>query len=75
MIKPLGLGYQKLDICPNFYMLYYSENADFTKYKTCEHSQYKPKTSRGMTLIAHKKTKILSNHSNAAKLIHVFKDF
>jgi hypothetical protein len=23
MIKPLGLGYQKIDMCLNFYMLYY----------------------------------------------------
>jgi hypothetical protein len=27
MMKPLGLGYQKIDICPNFCMLYYLENA------------------------------------------------
>ena len=54
-MKSLGLGYQKLDMCPNLYMLYYFKNADFTKYKTCEHSQYKSKTSRGRTLIAHKK--------------------
>jgi hypothetical protein len=26
MIKPLGLGYQEIDICPNFCMLYYLEN-------------------------------------------------
>jgi len=23
MMKPLGLGYQKIDMCPNFYMIYY----------------------------------------------------
>jgi hypothetical protein len=23
MMKPLDLGYQKIDMCPNFYMLYY----------------------------------------------------
>ena len=27
IIKPLGLGYQKIDTCPNFCMLYYIENA------------------------------------------------
>jgi len=28
MMKPLGLGYQKIDICPNFCMLYYLENVE-----------------------------------------------
>jgi len=28
MMKPLGLGYQKIDMCPNFCMLYYLENAE-----------------------------------------------
>jgi hypothetical protein len=27
MMKPLSLGYQKIDICSNFSMLYYLENA------------------------------------------------
>jgi hypothetical protein len=31
MMKPLNLGYQKIDMCPNFYMLYYLENAELTK--------------------------------------------
>jgi hypothetical protein len=26
--KPLSLGYQKIDMCPNFCMLYYLENAE-----------------------------------------------
>jgi hypothetical protein len=30
MMKPLGLGYQKIDMCPNFYMLHYLENAKLT---------------------------------------------
>jgi hypothetical protein len=30
MMKPLGLGYQKNDMCPNFYMLHYLENAKLT---------------------------------------------
>jgi hypothetical protein len=25
LMKPLGLGYQKIDMCPYFYMLYYLE--------------------------------------------------
>jgi len=30
MMKPLSLGYQKIDMCPNFCMLYYLENAELT---------------------------------------------
>ena len=55
MMKPLGLGYQKIDICPNFCMLYYFENAEMIECMTCGHSRYKPKTSRGKTLVAYKK--------------------
>jgi hypothetical protein len=55
MMKPLGLGYQKIDMCPNFCMLYYIENAELTECRTCGHSYYKLRTSRGRTFIAHKK--------------------
>jgi hypothetical protein len=55
MMKPLGLRYQKIDICPNFCMLYYLENTEMTECMTCEHSRYKPRTSRGKTLVAYKK--------------------
>jgi hypothetical protein len=55
MMKPLGLGYQKIDMCPNFCMLYYLENAEMTKCMTCGHSCYKPRTGRGKTLVAYKK--------------------
>jgi len=55
MIKPLGLGYQKIDMCPNFYMLYYLENTELTECMTCGHSRYKPRTGRGKTLVAYKK--------------------
>jgi len=44
MMKSLGLGYQNIDTCPNFYFLYYSENVNFNECRTCGHSQYKPKT-------------------------------
>jgi hypothetical protein len=57
MIKPLGLGYQKIDIYPNFYILYYLENVEMTEYMTCGHSHYKPRTGRGKTLVAYKKLK------------------
>ena len=30
MMKPLGLGYQKIDMCPNFCVLYYLKNAELT---------------------------------------------
>jgi hypothetical protein len=55
MMKPLGLGYQKIDICPNFCMLYYLKNTEMTKCMTCGHSRYKPRTGRGKTLVAYKK--------------------
>jgi hypothetical protein len=55
MMKPLGLGYQKIDMCPNFCMLYYIENAEMTECMTCGHSRYKPRTGRGKTLVAYKK--------------------
>jgi len=55
MMKPLGLGYQKIDICPNFCMLYYLENVEMTECMTCRHSRYKPRTGRGKTLVAYKK--------------------
>jgi len=55
MMKPLGLGYQKIDMCPNFCMLYYLENAEMTECMICGHSRYKPRTGKGKTLVAYKK--------------------
>jgi hypothetical protein len=55
MMKPLGFGYQKIDMCPNFCMLYYLENAKLTECMTCGHSRYKPRIGRGKTLVAYKK--------------------
>jgi hypothetical protein len=55
MMKPLGLGYQKIDMCPNFCMLYYLENAELTECMTYGHSHYKPRTGREKTLVAYKK--------------------
>jgi len=54
-MKPLGLGYQKLNMCPNFCMLYYLENTKLTECMTYGHSHYKPRTGRGKTLVAYKK--------------------
>jgi hypothetical protein len=53
MMKPLGLGYQKIDMCHNLCMLYYLENAEMTECMTCGHSRYKPRTGRGKTLVAY----------------------
>jgi hypothetical protein len=55
MMKPLSLGYQKINICPNFYMLYYLENTELTECRTYVHSRYKPRTCRGKILVAHRK--------------------
>jgi len=60
MMKPLGLGYQEIDICPNFCMLYYLENTELTECMTCGHSRYKPKTSRGKTIMTYKKLRYFS---------------
>jgi hypothetical protein len=30
MMKPLNLRYQKIDMCPNFYMMYYLKNTELT---------------------------------------------
>jgi len=55
MMEPIGLGYQKLNVCPNFCMLYYLENAELTECMTCRHSRYKPRTDMEKTLVAYKK--------------------
>jgi len=36
MMKPFGLGYQKIDMYPNFCMMYYLENAELTECRTCD---------------------------------------
>jgi len=60
MMKPLSLGYQEIDICPNFCMLYYLENTELTECMTCGHSRYKPKTGRGKTIVTYKKLRYFS---------------
>jgi hypothetical protein len=50
MIKPLDLGYQKIDMCPNIFILYYLENTELTEYRAYGHACYKPKTGRVRTL-------------------------
>ena len=55
MMKPLGLGYQKIDMCPIFCMLYPIKNAELIEYRICGHSRYKLMTDRGRTLVTHRK--------------------
>jgi len=48
-IRPLGLGYEKYDVCPNYCMLYYGADAMKINCDFCGSSQYKPRnpTSKG----------------------------
>jgi hypothetical protein len=68
MMKPLNLGYQKIDRCPNFCMLYYLENDELTECMTCGHSRYKPRTGRGKTLVAYKKLRYFAITSRLQRL-------
>jgi hypothetical protein len=43
IMKLLGLGYQKTNMCPNFFMLYYLENDELSGCMSCGHSRYKPR--------------------------------
>nr|XP_017239698.1 PREDICTED: uncharacterized protein LOC108212485 [Daucus carota subsp. sativus] len=43
MVKKLGLGYQKIDACPNDCMLFYKEDENMTKCTICGHDRFKPK--------------------------------
>jgi len=54
IMKPLDLRYQKIDMCPNFCMLYYFENIELTECMTCGHSRYKLKTNMRKTLVVYK---------------------
>jgi len=55
MMKPLGLGYQKIDMCPNFCMVYYLKNTELTECITCGYSRYKTRTGMRKTLVTYKK--------------------
>ena len=43
MVNDLGLGFMKIDACPNHCMLYYKEDADKTSCCICKHDRFKPK--------------------------------
>jgi len=68
MMKPFGLGYHKIDMCPNFCMLYYLENAEMTECITCGNSHYKPRIGRGKTLVAYKKLRYFPITSRLQRL-------
>ena len=48
-MRPLGLGYEKYDVCPNYCMLYYGADAMKINCDFCGSSRYKPRnpTSKG----------------------------
>jgi hypothetical protein len=54
-MKPLGLGYQKIDMCPNFCMLYCLENIELTERIICGHARYNLKIGKGRNFVAYKK--------------------
>lgn len=57
MMIPLSLGYQKIDICTNVYMLYHNTYVNFIECKTYHHARYKLNNGRGRTLITYKKVR------------------
>jgi hypothetical protein len=59
-MKLLGIGYQKIDICLNFCILYYLENTKLTECKTYKHARYKLRTGRGRTLVSYRKLRYFS---------------
>ena len=75
-MKPLGLGYQKIDIYSNFCMLYYFKNVKLIECRTYWHtrSTLKPKTDREKTLVTHKKLRYFSITLRLQR-IHVTKDY
>ena len=70
MMKPFVLGYQKIDLCLKFCMLYYIENTELTECETCEHSHYKPITGKGRTFFAHRKLRYFSIASRLLSIWH-----
>ena len=43
MVNKLGLQYEKIDACPNHYMLYYKEDKHKVSCFMCGHDIFKPK--------------------------------
>jgi hypothetical protein len=61
-MKPLDLGYPKINMCLTFCMLYCLENTELTEYRICRHTCYKPRTSRRRILVAHRKLDTSQSH-------------
>ena len=51
-MRPLGLGYDKYDVCPNFYTLYYRVDAMKTNCDFCGSLRYKLKIPLVKVLIS-----------------------
>jgi hypothetical protein len=51
-MEPFGPRIPKIDMSPNFCMLYNLENTKLTECKTYRHALYKPITGRGRTLFS-----------------------
>ncbi|XP_078158220.1 uncharacterized protein LOC144553916 [Carex rostrata] len=47
LVDELGMDHEKIDVCPNFCMLYYKANKDKTECDVCHESRYKPIGSSG----------------------------
>jgi hypothetical protein len=69
MMKLLGLRFKKINVCPNFYMMYSSEYVNFIEYKTYQHAQYKPNSSRGRMLVTYNKVRYFLITFGLQKLI------
>ena len=47
MVRSLGLGYEKIDVCINGCMIYFKENKDRTECVYCHHPRFKPRKKFG----------------------------
>ncbi|XP_072081023.1 uncharacterized protein [Arachis hypogaea] len=75
MIQELGLGYEKIDICPNHCMLYYKETSDKTSYVACTmcgHPRFKPKAGDTSNSSRDVPYSILRYFPITARLQHLF---
>ncbi|KAJ7963951.1 Transposon protein, putative, CACTA, En/Spm sub-class [Quillaja saponaria] len=70
MVKKLGLGYEKIHVCPNDCMLYYGEeDKKLRECRICGHSRYKPKTRSSKIDVPYK---ILRHFPLAPRLQRLF---
>ena len=74
MMKPLGLGYQKIDICPNFCMLYYLENAEMTECRQAGIPVTNPELVEERLSWHIKNLDTSQSHLDCREVIHVTKD-